>query len=525
MRRRAVFFEPISALIGLTSLISSIIGGSSIAFFGATITAASIGGAIVSGAIAIGLSLAAAAFAPRGSASPGQQQTFQVNTPEIRYSERQAVPSKRIIFGEAQVGGALFFEETQTPYLTMGFLICADEINAFKRCWIGEQEIAFTGGFTENTVLTPIDIDGQPDYPGNLRACFRTGSDSQLIDALIDQDYTNLPSTFRQRGTATAVFRFNFGANQDAFTALWGQVQRPNPLMLVEGVKVYDPRDPLQSQDDASTWAYSNNASLVQTHYLRADFGGRIPVDRIDYDEIAISADWDDTLVGCLDGTFIRRHTVDGVVKLNQAPAEVLRGMLSANRGMVLEQGGRVWVQSSYPQESAFTITDNLLAGGIEFVGSKPKRDDINRLRSRFISSEREYQTVDGPILDRADLQVTDGEVLEATLDLPFTLDHRRAQRLQKAYLETSRLGKRISCRVDVRLLAMAKGRIVGRACTFQSDLFPDANGVYLVANCGFVDNFSALELSLIEYDRDIETDWNADDDEQAFDEADLDVS
>jgi hypothetical protein len=107
--------ELISAAIGLTALIEAIIGGASLGFFGATITAGAIGGAIVSGAIAIGLSIASAAFAPRGSSSVGQQQAFQVNTPEVRYSERQAIPSKRIVFGEAQLGGALFFEETKAP--------------------------------------------------------------------------------------------------------------------------------------------------------------------------------------------------------------------------------------------------------------------------------------------------------------------------------------------------------------------------------------------------------------------------
>jgi predicted phage tail protein len=146
--------------------------------------------------------------------------------------------------------------------------------------------------------------------------------------------------------------------------------------------------------------------------------------------------------MGCNDGTTIAKHTIDGVITLNQQPFQVMQDMLTANRGMVLESGGSVWIESSQPKTSVGTIHDRILAGGITYQAGPQKANLINKLQVRFVSPDQDYQVVDGPILSRADLQTTDKEVLTATLALNYTTDQRRAQRLQKCFLESSRLGR-----------------------------------------------------------------------------------
>lgn len=526
----AVAHEPVSTAIGLTSLLSSTgLFGAGTILGGLGVTAGAVGGAIVGTAISVGLSYASQALTQRGNQP--LQQSDGINDLSIRYNTRQALPVKRIIYGSAQVGGALFFEEGKPPYLYQGILICARPITAFRRMWIGSEELKFAA-FTPNTVLAPLPVDGQPDYPNRLQVSLRLGSTSQAIDPLLDADFTSLDSGFRQRGIATAVMRYHYGgttetaATQAAYTKLWGQVQRPNPLFLVDGVAVYDPRDPTQDRADETTWKFSNTAALVQADYLRQPYGGRIPAERIDWDKVAEAATWDEGVIGCLDGTLIRRHTIDGVVALNQSPAQVLSGMLSANRGFILETAGRVWASSSKPRAASIaTIHDAILSGGIQYRAAKPKRDLVNRLKVRFVAEDREYQVVDGPVLVRADLETADDELLESAVDLPFTMDHRRAQRLQKAFLDTSRLGRTVTASVDVKFLAKCADDIVGSRVTISSDLFPKTNGVYLVREWGFGESFATIDLQLEEYDPDIETAWNAASHEQAFTLADLDVS
>lgn len=519
--------DPVSDIIGLSALISGLTGGA-LAVGGA---ATAVGGALIGIGASLTVSYAASLLSkPTGSAPIASDSTSAlINSPQIvQVTERQALPSKRIIYGTALTGGALFFEDVKPPYLYQGILIAAHKVSAFRQVSISTEQLGFTV-LAPNQILTPIAINGQPNYPGRLKLSLRLGDDDQVVDALLAQDYANLGDTFRQQGIATAVLRYDYGADFDEYTALWGQTSRPSPLFLVDGIAVPDPRNPTHildwdpsdpesvAQAEAS-WSFSNNASLVQAHYLTQRFGGRIRPDRINWDKVARGADWDDGLIYCLDGTSIKRHTIDGVITLNQTCSDVLSSMISANRGFVLESAGRMWPSSSAPRSTIATIHDGWLTGAVSYQAAKPKKDLINRVKVQFIAPDQEYQEVDGPVLTRNDLVEADGELLETTLSLPFTLDDRRAQRLEKAYLENARLGKQVSCTVDVAWLADCQDDPVGSAVIFDSVLFAKANGTYLCTQWGFSDNsFSSIDLSLTEYDPTIETDYVAATDEQPF--------
>ncbi|WP_315833889.1 hypothetical protein [Bradyrhizobium prioriisuperbiae] len=509
---------------------------SGIALVGSLFTSAAITNAVIGIGLSIGLSYAAQALQKRGQAPiTGNDNSAALNSPAVKYNERQAIPSKRIPYGYVQQGGALFFESVKPPYLYQGILLSAKQITAIQKMWIGTNEIFFDS-LVPNTILTPIGVSGQPNYPGRLQICFRLGSATQAIDPLLHNDFPNLDASFRQQGIATAVCRYHYGGDYTEFTSLWGQVQRPNPLFLVQGVSVPDPRraghilnwnpnDPDSVAEAEASWSFSNNSSLVQAHYLTQRFGGRIDPGRMDWDKVAAAAEYDDDIIGCLDGTFQRRYTIDGLITLNQSPVDVISGMISANRGFVLESAGRVWVSSSKPRYPVVAIHDGILTGNVDYRAAKPKRDLVNRIKNRFIAPDREYQQVDGPVLSRTDLQSKDGEILDATLNLPFTLDDRRAQRLQKAFLESGRLGAQLVVRCDVSLLAESSEELVGSSIKFDSILFAQANGVYFVTDWGFADGFTSIDVTLTQYDPSIELNWVPNVDEQPFVLAPLDVS
>jgi hypothetical protein len=230
-----------------------------------------------------------------------------LNSQAIKYNERQAIPSKRIIYGTAQVGGALFFEDVKPPYLYQGFLICAKKITAFK------QDVDRHPGDR----VYGLHAEHDPDADRHHRPAQLSGPAAGFVSARRSRPgdrsaagagFHQLDSEFRQRGIATAVVRYDYGADFDEYTALWGQVARPNPLWLVDGIAIPDPRvtshvleyDPSDLDAAAAaeaTWSFSNNAALVQAHYLTQRFGGRIDPRRLDWDKTAEAADWDDGLV------------------------------------------------------------------------------------------------------------------------------------------------------------------------------------------------------------------------------------
>jgi hypothetical protein len=498
--------------------------------------AAAAGGISIAGALgnlALGLAFSgAAALLSR----PSQRSlTAGVNSNEIRLNSRQEVPPVRFIVGEALVGGALFFEECKPPFLYLGVLLSEGPVTAL----VGLQNSQ-----------TPIGIDYEtfevltPPYTDRLFVSFRNGASNQAIDPILDADFSNLPSTFRQRGICTLVIKADYGADWDEFQEMWGQTQKPNILAKIRGIPVYDPRDPTQSAPPSraeysteadyqtawetarATWKWTQNATLIQAWYLISRFGGRIDASRIRWDKIAESATWDDGLIGTNDGDLIPRHTIDGVITAGQEPFSVLQSLLTANRGIVVRSAGDVWIQTA-PQEPILTINDEMIVGGIEYRRSQPKKRLLNRVRVRFIDPRQDWQTVDGPVIDDTDLQEEDGQLLEESIELPFTADHRRAQRLARCHILDSRLGREIKTLVSLDAIARCKyGEFdPGRVVTVYSNVMPRMNGTYRIMEVGFADGFSALEVSLAEYDPSIDLAWNPETDEQEFELPDLDVS
>lgn len=459
-----------------------------------------------------GLSIGANALlnAGKSSASP------TVNSPEVRGNVRQSVPPQRVVYGACRVGGALFYlNDTTPPYLYVGVLLSSRQITSIQQAFVGNRPVEFDGA---GAALTE-------DYVNRFWVSFRDGDPDQTLDPLLLADFPSTPSTFRQRGHATAVMKFHFGADSEEFLKIWGNVQIPNVLFDVLGAPVYDPRDPTQVMWEnptdiaevnaaMATWKYSNNASLVQADYLIQPYGARQHPSVIRWDKVAESANYDDELVGLKDGTFQKRHTIDGVILKNQARDQVMQGMLTANRGFIAQSRGMVWPTSSKPQDPVKTIHDGALVGGFNFRASAPKAALNNKVRVRFVAPDREFNLADGPILARSDYETSDGELLEQTLQLSFTSTHQRAQRLAKAFMENARLGRSLTCSIRLR---DGMGLEAGNCVRVDSNLYPQMNGLYQVSQAGFSDETSTVALSLIEYDPTINGRWDADEDEQDF--------
>lgn len=329
---------------------------------------------------------------------------------------------------------------------------------------------------------------------------------------------------FRQRGIATATFQFNYGTDTNDFQRTWGQVPIPSPLFDIRGATIYDPRDPTQDRDDDTTWKYSDNAALVQADWLRQEYGVNFPVDRIDFDKVGTAANFDDELIGNADGTLSKRHTIDGVVQLNQRPSQVMEGLLSANRGFMVQSKGKGWIASSSPRDPVLTVDESLIVGGFELRDDRAKRDTVNIVRTRFASSDRDYQEIDGPVLTRSDLVTADDEQLDITIELPFTSDQRAAQRLAKQYLLESRLPRAMTVVVKLtrRTLELDLGDCVQVSLSAP---FTRANTTYTVEDYAMLADFSGIQLALAEYDQTIANDWTPETDEQPFALPDVDLS
>lgn len=474
-------------------------------------------------AATVGLTAAQFALARTQSRSLGGTAIGGVNAPEVRASVRQAIPVQRVVLGETRAGGAIYFWEVAPPYMYVGWIHSSRPVSEYKTLYIGDTIVPL---YADGTAAEAPYLSG--GYGGNsrIKVVTQSGAIDQGVNPLIASDFPGLGAQYKLPGLANTVARFHYGANFDEFQALWGYGGIPDLQWRMRGAPVPDPRrpghrlsfDPRDADDLAAaeaTWTNTSNAALNQAYWAMMPFGLNAGPDAIDWDAVARQADFDDEAVGLKVGAFQKRHTVDGVVTLDSGPSDVIEAMLTANRGFLVQKQGKIWVSSPRPADPVLTISDDMLAGPFEFRRIKARRDLVNVGRVRFTSPERSWQEAEAPVLRLESEIASDGEELEQMVRLPFTVTHQRAQRLLKGFIDDARLGRHLSCAVDLRAFGLTEGDVVRR----WSEHYPEQNGLYSVEGWELPEDMATLGLVLAEYDPLNAIDWDPATDEQDFPE------
>ncbi|MEI9804110.1 MAG: hypothetical protein WDN48_06100 [Pseudolabrys sp.] len=471
----------ITTLIAIIAAALPAIGPVSLALgtagFGFATGSWAIASAIVYGTLAVGLSYAQYALARTQTGQGGgiaADSPASINAPEVRGNVKSATPSQRIPIGELRTGGAMFLYEVKPPYLYIGFLYSSLPISDYGTLYVGEKKIAFAS-LPENTIVSPLAVDGQPNFAGRLQVCVQRGSLNQGRNALIASDFPEFDEHFLTPGVANVVFKCDYGDDADEFLALWGNVQIPSMQWVLKGVPLPDPRvpghrlsfdmnDPEDFYNAIATWSYNDTAALAQAFWAMMPFGLKAGPARIDWQKsVKESANFDDEAVPLADGGSQKRYVVSCLATLADKPNTVMEAMFTANRGFPSQHAGLFKINSSQPREPVLTITDDMLIGGFEFRRLKPKKDLVNIGRCRFISPDDEWQDADGPVLRLDDLIESDGEELEQTVRLSCTPTYQRAQRLLKGFVAEARLDKFLTCHVSMRAYGLREGMIVRR--------------------------------------------------------------
>lgn len=440
------------------------------------------------------ISAALAPQAPKAAADQGQKLTVQ-----------QAVPSQRLIYGRALVGGPLFFYEAKPPYLYLGIVLASHEIDSVEEVRIGSNTAVLD---LDGNAINSKFNDGSTSF---MQVSIRTGTATQAIDPILAADFPELPSTFRQRGHATAVLKLNYAGNATNHEKYWG-VGSPKPYFLVKGMKVYDPRRAAHDAADSSTWEWSDNASLCIAHYLTFPKGCNRTWSQIDVAALALAATHDDEQIQLLNGSFESRYSINGVIDTSTEPATAILDLLTANLGKLIWRSGQYTILSGVPRTAIWTLNDDSARGPMDARYSRPARQDINTVRTVFTAPDREYQTANGPVIQNAAYLAADGEEHAITITLPYTATHTRAQRIAKATMERARIGKLITRRESIEAIRLSASDIVNIESAFLPSL-------------GMTGEINALKLAPDSLEVEIEVeqystsifDWSAATDEQAF--------
>jgi hypothetical protein len=505
---------PVITTIASIAATAAINGALAIGLGSAAWTIGSIVGFAAPLALAVGLSYAQSALAKTqtGGSGPAVDTPAGVNAPEVRGNVKNAVPPQRIPIGRVRTGGAMFLYEVIPPYLYVGFLYSSLPIDGFETLYIGEQTVTFSS-LPDNTIVSPIDVEGQADFPNRLSVCVQRGTLNQGVNALIAADLGSLFDTtyFETPGVANAVFKCHYGSDADEFLALWGNVQIPNFQWLLRGVCLPDPRaagarlsfdmdDPEDLYHAVSTWPFSDTAALAQAFWASMPFGLRAGPRRMNWESVAASAGFDEEVAALSDGSgFEKRHVVSCLATLADKPNVVMDALFTANRGFPSQRAGEFHIYSSQPRDPVLTITDAMLVGGFEFRRLKPKKDLINIAACTYVSPDDEWQDTEGPTDRRDTLIESDGEEFQQRVRLSCTPGTDRAQRILAGFIDEARLERFLNCKCTMAAYGLREGDIVRRYS--ETGRYTHQDGLYSVEEWQLAGDRSSVALSLAEYD------------------------
>ena len=136
------------------------------------------------------------------------------------------------------------------------------------------------------------------------------------------------------------------------------------------------------------------------------------------------------------------RYTASGIIDSAKAPGQILDQLMSASAGIVVWQQGQHRHYVGAASSAVFALDESDLRGPLQILPRQAKRDLCNAVRGTFIDPGNAWQPSDFAAQENAVYEAEDGGAqIWRDIELPYTTDQLRAQRLGKIVLEAMRQG------------------------------------------------------------------------------------
>ena len=398
----------------------------------AYIAGTAITAAYIAGTFAVNLALTAAsqALAPKpkqpnigGGGNGGIDQSKTITA-------RSSNSTRKLVYGETRLGGTYAFIESSASdtYLHIVIVLAAHELEQFTTIYFNEEALTLSG----NSVTSPTRYNNLVDiYPVTV------GNVANIPAPLLALTNWTNDHTLTDQGYLYARLKFD----PDAF-----QQGLPNISATVKGRKIYDPR--------TTTTVWSENPALVIRDYLTDTvYGLGATSAEIDDASFIAAANVCEESVTLTGGGTQDRYTFNGVVDTQNTPRSNLEQMLTALNGSLYYSNGKWSLRAGAYVTPTVTLDESDFASGLTVSTAISARDSFNAIKGQFVSPASDYQATDYPAITSSTFETEDnGERRYLNLDLPFTDNAPRAQRIAKQILYKNR--QEISLRAKFKMNA-----------------------------------------------------------------------
>lgn len=373
-----------------------------------------------------------------------------------------------IVFGRAGIAGQVLFRQNikksgDTPdELLMILGLAGYPTTSLEKFWLN-GELIFDG---DSTTGPGAITTGK--FANDLWVWFRTGEETTAA-------FPDIATLSTEWNAKTRILRGipSIGIRVKITETLDGKLQ---PLAQIKGSKLYDPR--LDSTipggagahrfADPTTWAFSVNPKLAELLYLRgADvattriFGMGKAVAASDLENFASEANICEEQINVVGGGTIDRYTCNGLLIPSASHKQNLQRLLSASAGTMDASGGVYRTFAGSWRASSMTLTEIDIDGApTDMQLQIDQSKEVNVIEGSFAEPTEMWVVKEYPQL-RDTASITLFGEHSKKLDLPFTTDHRIAQRISKIQMKRLNARRAFNANYWLRAASLQPGDIV----------------------------------------------------------------
>lgn len=369
-------------------------------------------------------------------ASRARRKAAEVSSQERRETIRSPAAPRRVIYGSGvRTGGVLVHAITE------------GENNRFMHMIVVLSHGLCTG--VEPVFWLNDKTSDHADFAGKVTLQYFSGTEDQAAcAAMIAANSGGWTEDHQLKGISYVYVKLEHDS-----VAFAGGL--PGLSFFAGGRLIEDPRIVVpEGEEPLGYWLGSrSNPALVMLDYLRADYGMNVPDSLIDLSSFIAAANICDEPVATSmydpenagfwvpnhNGS-VPRYTMDGVIDLSAAPADIVDSIQSTCAGRLVFTGGKYrFYVGAYQSPGPATLKARQLRGE-PVIRMQPSRSELfNTVRGTYIEPRQGWHEYDyTPQVDGAALVEDQSEIVQ-TLDFPHTIHGPTCQRLARLALNRAR--------------------------------------------------------------------------------------
>ena len=415
------------------------------------------------------LSFVSSALAPKPQARELQ---------DNKITNRNPIASRKLIYGKTRVGGTIVFLDStgdKNEYLHLVITLATHELTGIDEVYFGDEKVWDSGTM-------------QVDWVDVAEITAHLGTTGQAADANLVSRITDWTTAHKLSGVAYLYVRLKY--DRDKFAS-----GIPNVSAIVRGRKVWT----------GATTEYSNNPVwCLRDYLLDTNYGMAVASTEINESAFTTAAAVCDENVTTSVGTQ-KRYTMDGVVDLANSRNQIIEEMLTSMGGVFSYSGGEFHIHASKYYTPTISFDESDITGAITIQTKQSRRDLYNGVKGVFNSADDNYVAADYPPVISDEYAIDDGDPSYLDVNLPFTTDPIRAQRLAKLMLLQGRQQVSATIPLNMKSLQVKAGDFIQISNTrlgWNNKVFRVTNYELNITGDGIIGtNLQVIETSAAIYD------------------------